>query len=404
MEFGPISRALMRNKLGVALIVTQIAFTMTVIINAVFIINERSQLMARPSGMDEANQFFLASIGYGENFQEELTVQDDLALLKALPGIVNASVVNSVPLSGSGSGTSLQLTDDNSQPDIFAAIYRTDENVIETMGLELIAGKNFTSSDMQTRTQEQKTTATKTIISAALAQELFPEDSINDAVGKTVYFPGSIPVQIIGVAQQLQAPWQDSFNVENSMIVPENVIDGFSIYLIRTEPGERDRLMAEVEERLAASPHSRIIRNLQSLEKTRIESYRIDNAMSTMLWVIVATLMFITSMGIVGLAVFGINKRRKQIGTRRALGATQVDILRYFMLENLFVTLIGVSLGAVLTVGFSIALTTNFNMPTLSWYYTPLGMLGLLLLGQLAVLGPASGAARTQPAVATRAT
>ncbi|MFT4863593.1 MAG: putative ABC transport system permease protein [Pseudohongiellaceae bacterium] len=404
MEFGPIFRALMRNKLGVVLIAVQIAFTMTVIINAVFIINERSRLMARPSGMDEANQFFLFSIGYGENFQEELTVQDDLAMLKALPGIVNASVVNSVPLSGSGSGTALQLTDDDSQPDIFAAIYRTDENVVDTMGLELIAGENFSPSDMRTRTQDQKTTATKTIITTSLAQELFPDDSINDAVGKTVYMPGSIPVQIIGVVEQLQAPWQDSFNVENSMIVPENVTDGFSIYLVRTEPGERDRLMADVEERLAASPHSRIIRELQSLEKTRIESYRIDNAMSTILWIIVATLIFITSMGIVGLAVFGINKRRKQIGTRRALGATQVDILRYFMLENLFVTLIGVSFGAVLTVGFSIALTTNFNMPTLSWYYIPTGMVALLFLGQLAVLGPSSGAARTQPAIATRAT
>lgn len=100
----------------------------------------------------------------------------------------------------------------------------------------------------------------------------------------------------------------------------------------------------------------------------------------------------------------GINKRRKQIGTRRGLGATQVDILRYFAFETLFATLIEVSLGAVLTVGFSIALTINFTMPTLSWYYTPLGMLGLSLLEQPAVLGPTSGAARTQPAVATRAT
>ncbi len=404
MEFGPILRALTRNKLGVALIAVQIAFTMTVIINAVFIINERSQLMARPSGMDEANQFFLSSIGYGEIFQEELTVQDDLTMLRAMPGVVNASVVNAVPLSGSGSGTALQLTDDESQPDIFSAIYRTDENVINTMGLELVAGENFNPSDMHTRTQGEKTTATKTIITVALAKELFPDASANETVGKTVYFPGSIPVQIIGVVEQLQAPWQDSFNVENSMIVPENVVDGYSIYLIRTEPGERDRLMAEVEDRLAASPHSRIVRNLQSLEKTRIESYRIDNAMSTMLWFIVAILIFITSMGIIGLAVFGINKRRKQIGTRRALGATQIDILRYFMLENLFVTSIGVSVGAVLTVGFSIALTTNFNMPVLNWYYIPIGMLALLLLGQLAVLGPASGAARTQPAIATRST
>jgi len=404
MEFGPILRALMRNKLGVILITLQIAFTMTVIINAVFIINERSRLMARPSGLDEANQFFLFSIGYGSEYSEELTVREDLEMMHSLPGVVSASVINAVPLSSSGEGSSARTADDESQPEIFAAIYRSDENVTKTLGLDLIAGEDFKPGDMLTRPQGQKTKATQTIITAALAEELFPDTTINDTVGRTIYLPGSVPMQIIGIVKQLQRPWLGSNSIENSMIVTENVTDGFSIYLVRTEPGERDRLMAEIEEQLVAMPPTRIIRGLQTLEKTRIESYRVDNALSTMLWVIVGTLTFITSMGIVGHAVFGINKRRKQIGTRRALGAAQIDILRYFMLENFLVTSIGVVTGAVLTAGFSIALTTNFNMPALSWYYIPAGMLALLCLGQLAVLGPSSGAARTQPAIATRST
>jgi putative ABC transport system permease protein len=68
----------------------------------------------------------------------------------------------------------------------------------------------------------------------------------------------------------------------------------------------------------------------------------------------------------------------------------------------LFISGIGVVIGAVLTIGFSIVLTTNFNMPTMAWYYTPVGMLALIVIGQLAVLGPAAGAARIQPAIATR--
>ena len=100
--------------------------------------------------------------------------------------------------------------------------------------------------------------------------------------------------------------------------------------------------------------------------------------------------------------MFGINRRRKQIGTRRALGATRLQILRYFMVENFLVSGIGVALGAVLTIGFSILLTSSFNMPVMAWYYTPLGMLALLVIGQIAVLGPSSGAARTEPAIATR--
>ena len=65
MEIGPILRALTRNKLGVVLIALQIAFTMTVMVNAVFIINERSAAMARPSGLDEPNMFYLSSTVFG---------------------------------------------------------------------------------------------------------------------------------------------------------------------------------------------------------------------------------------------------------------------------------------------------------------------------------------------------
>ncbi len=403
MEIGPILRALTRNKLGVLLIVLQVAFTMTVIVNSIFIINERSRLMARPSGMDEANQFYLTSIGYGPDFNESVVMRDDLTMLRSLNGVASASVVNSIPLSGSGSGTGLQVTPDESAPSIFAAIYRTDEKVISTMGLELIAGENFTESDMQFRTSEEQSLSNKTIISSSLARRLFSDITVNEVVGKTVYMPGDMPLQVIGIVETLQSPWQNNDDdAGNTMIVPETVTRGASIYLVRTEPGQRDRLMIEVEERLVASPHSRVIRNLDSLEDVRREFYTADKAMSTILWAVVATLVFITSMGIVGLAVFGINKRRKQIGTRRALGATQFDILRYFMLENLLITSLGVSAGAVLTLAFSIMLTTNFNMPAMAWYYIPTSMLALMVLGQIAVLGPSSNAARIQPAIATR--
>lgn len=402
METGPIIRALMRNKLGVLLIALQIAFTMTVVINAVFIINERSRLMARPSGMEEANLFYLSSIGFGNDFNEAVTVADDLALLRGTPGIINASVVNAIPVSGSGSSTGVQLVRDPTQPSVGVAHYRADAQVIDTMNLNLVAGTGFSEVDMQWRGPDDASTASKTVITAALAQELFPDRTLNDVIGAELFIPGRDMVQVTGIVERLQAPWPESTLVERSLIIPEISIDGYTQYLIRTAPGERDRLMAEVEEMLVASNGGRIIRELRSLEQTREESYRVDSAMSSILRVVIVTLVFITSMGIVGLAVFGINKRRKQIGTRRALGATRLEILRYFMLENLFITGAGVLVGAVLTIALSISLTTNFNMPAMAWYYTPIGMLALILVGQVAVFGPSSGASRIEPAIATR--
>lgn len=402
MEIGPILRAMTRNKLGVVLIALQIAFTMTVVINAVFIINERSRLMARPSGIEESNMFFLRSTGFGDEFNEEVAVADDMALLRQTPGIVNASITNAVPLTNSGSGTAVRLSTDESVPAMFTAIYRVDEQIIDTMNLELVAGTNFSANDMRIISRNGNGQAEKTIISETFANDLFPELVTNEVVGKIIYMPGQEAVEIIGVVRKLQAPWTQNNAIERSMLVPINIIDGSSLYLIRTEPGELNRLMIETEEMLVANNDNRIIRSMMSLAEAREESYLIDDAMSKILWVVIFALIFITSMGIVGLAVFGINRRRKQIGTRRALGATRMQILRHFMTENFLITTVGVSLGAIMTIAFSIVLTMSFNMPTMAWYYTPVGMLMLILVGQLAVFGPSNGAARIEPAIATR--
>lgn len=402
MEFGPILRALLRNKLGVILIAVQIAFTMTVIVNAIYIINQRGELMSRPSGTDESNLFYIRSIGFGENFNEELTVADDLARLRQMPGIVDATVINTVPVSNSGSSSGFSLEPGALESIVPSAIYRADHRSLNTMGLELITGVDFTEADVLTRAQSSNTDADTVIITQALAEELFPEGGAQAAVGQSIYTPSQQAIRIIGVVRQLQAPWTLWPDIENSVISPEIVIDGSSLYLIRTEPGEQDRLMPAVEEMLAASNQQRILRQLRTMSDTREESYRIDSVMTRILSVVIVTLVFITAMGIVGLAVFSINRRRKQIGTRRALGATQGSILRHFLLENAIISGIGVIAGAILTIAFNIFLVQTFNMPRIGWYYVPAGMLALLLVGQLAVVGPSRAASRITPALATR--
>lgn len=401
MALGPILRAMARNTLGVGLIAVQIAFTLTVIINAIFIINERSRLMARPSGLDEDNLFYLNSIGFGEGYNERVVIEQDLARLRQLPGVVEATVVNAIPLSGSGSSTGVSRQPGLDQPMSPAAVYQVDASAVAAMGLEVVAGRDLTPEEMAYRDPLDPRESEGALISAALARDVF-DLSPQEAVGQIMYVVGEVPVRVTGVVARLQAPWPEFDDVENAMMVPEITLDGTTIYLIRTAPGERDRLMAEVEELLASSGDERIVRNLRSLTETREESYRVDSVMANVLLVVVGILVFITAMGIVGLAVFSINRRRRQIGTRRALGATQGDILRHFMAENLMISGLGVALGGVLSVSFNILLVQVFNLPRMDWYYTPLGMLALVLVGQLAVLGPSRRAAAISPAEATR--
>ena len=71
MEIRPILSALMRSKVAMILIGLQVALTLAIVCNALFIINERLAHMARPSGMNEADTFWFGSNGFGGGETQE---------------------------------------------------------------------------------------------------------------------------------------------------------------------------------------------------------------------------------------------------------------------------------------------------------------------------------------------
>lgn len=403
MEFGPIWRAMMRNKSGYVLIALQIAVTMAIMVNAIAIIQERSQLMARPSGIDEDNIFHLTSMVFAPDLDQKALIDEDLDVLRSTPGVIDAINTQSVPLSGSGWSMSLQheAGDDLDGPG--TAIYFTDDHAIDTYGLNLIAGRNFDAQEIVWNDPAVNSWPPLGIISRALASVLFPDDEPADAVGRTVYIDQNEPVQIVGVVDRLQAPWNSWSSVEQSMLVPMKREGTITLYVVRAEPGMKDQLMPQIEEALAVSSRGRIIDSVRTMGDTRKRSYLQDASMIKMLTFITVLLTAITGLGIVGLASFSVSRRTRQIGTRRALGATRSAILRYFMVENFLVSAVGVGAGAILAVGLNIAMVSMFDMAPMAWYIVPVAMVALWLVGQIAVAGPARRATMVPPAVATRA-
>jgi putative ABC transport system permease protein len=401
MQIRPILSALSRNKTGAILIALQIALTMTIIVNAVSMIQERQGQMERPSGLDEANTFTLSYMGFAEDYNERVQKITDLEYIRSLPGVVDAIASNAVPLTGSGWSMSLATETGSDVDGVGTAIYFTDEHAIDAFGVKLIAGRNFTADEITWREGTANDWPGIGMITKSLANDLFDGDW-ESAIGQTVYINENQPVNIIGIIEQLQAPWNGWGGVERTTIFPTYTLFDNGRYFIRTEAGERDRLMTEIEEGLMANYKGRLIRNVRSMEEVRERSYRSHNGMNTILTTLIICLTVITALGIVGLASFSVNRRKKQIGTRRALGARKSDIMQYFMVENFLITSVGVIIGAGLSVGLNILLVDALNIPPISWYYIPAGMLVLWFIGQLAVYGPARRACGIPPALATR--
>ena len=106
-DIGPIFRALLHNKLGALLIALQIALTLAIVTNAAFIIQQRSADIARPTGLDEPNTGIFYTTLFDMNLDQMQVMRDDLEALRAIPGVVAAIPINSVPASGSGWGEDL---------------------------------------------------------------------------------------------------------------------------------------------------------------------------------------------------------------------------------------------------------------------------------------------------------
>jgi putative ABC transport system permease protein len=401
-DLGPIFRTLLRNRLGALLIALQIALTLAVVTNAAFIISQRAADVARPSGLDEANTAIFVTNLFDTGVDQRQLYRDDLEALRTIPGMAAAVSIQSVPISGSGWGedfyTTPEMTSDES---INFGMFMVDEHGLDTLDLQLLAGRNFRPEEMIVRSLENMEFPRVAIVSKALADTLFPD---GNALGQTVFDEpnGEKPIEIIGIYDHMQNAWPHSDNVDRTALIPAYAMfGGQMMYLVRSEPGQRDAVMAAGEEYLAGN-RSRIVEFVRSYEEQKERTYGGDIAMIKLMSAVIAALTVVTGLGIVGLAWFSVAQRRKQIGTRRALGATRFDIVRYFMVENWLISTAGLVMGVAAAFALNWFLDTEYSTGRMPLWYLPAGMAALWLLGQLAVLLPARRAASIPPALATR--
>jgi len=176
------------------------------------------------------------------------------------------------------------------------------------------------------------------------------------------------------------------------------------VYLLRADPAQLPQVLRDARAAMATIAPDAVLdsKASQIIGSLRENYFRQDRVMAGILVGVIAALLLVTALGIVGLASFWVQQRRRQIGIRRALGATRGDILRYFQTENFLIVTGGIALGMLLAFGLNLLLMQHYELPRLPLYYLPVSALVLWGLGQFAVLGPALRAAAVPPVVATR--
>jgi putative ABC transport system permease protein len=407
MEIRPILSTLSRHKTAAALIVLEIALSCAIICNALFIVSQRLETLNLASGIDDDRLIEIGLSGIGQQTDGDARTAEDLASLRAVPGVERVAITNQLPFQNGSWNTSLSLSAEQEVPTLNATQYMVGEGTLATMGLKLVAGRDFNadeykSSEVLNKVEDVSGLSSAIILSKPAADKLFPDGG---AVGRTVYM-ANIPLTIVGVVDTLLRPNMQSNNRTYSVVFPirMNFANG-GRYLIRvTEPARRAEVLEQALATLDKNDPNRLVWRKLTFEQGRADYFANDRDMVGLLLIVCGLLLLVTALGIVGLASFWVQQRTKQIGIRRALGATRGQILRYFQTENFLLASIGIVVGMLLAYLLNQWLMGRYELPRLPLPYLPVGAAALWLLGQLAVFGPARRAAAIPPAVATRST
>lgn len=401
MEIGPIFRAMARNRTKVALLVLEVAVTTAIVLNCVALILDQRARIGRDSGIDEANLISVAIRPWGaeyadDGFRADL-VRRDVVALAAVPGVVAATAIRPTPLQGGGSSSQFKALGAPDSARVRAPVYTADPAVLATLGLELVEGRNLEETDVPAADGSQ---ILNCLVTRDFADAVWPGES---PIGKLIDSGSEeYPDVVVGVVARMVTPYGGGPMESRIVIYPGRPSsDSQMSYLVRVEPGERDRVFAALDETLLATQSERQV-TVRTLEAIKAGGYSLNVFLSKVLAILMALLLAVTALGIYGTTSFSVTQRTKQIGTRRALGAGRGEILRHFLVENTLIAAMGMALGLIGAFALNVVLVTQFAGGKLSPTLTVAGLLLIWAVGVASTILPARRASRLSPALATR--
>jgi putative ABC transport system permease protein len=411
MNIGPILRAMKHNRTRVFLLVLEIAMTLAIVTNCVNVIIAERAKMHRPSGFDDENILWVGTRPFTPEFREsstiDMTSDADIRAIQSIPGVKAVANTHFQLWEGGGSSTGVKPVDGGQrQP---TQQYYATKDIFQALGSRIIAGRGFREGDHGIGTQPDPVRVT--VISKTMADALFPDGR---AVGKTITRASDSgeavgdPMQVIGVVETFFNPFgynPDTWRglADRAIFMPARVGSYRSgiRYLVRTEPGMMPSVMGAIEKKLVAVNPGRVVDFAPTPEKKARWFASARLTVGVMTGVIIA-LVFVTALGILGITALSVSERTKQIGTRRALGATRGDILRHFLVENWMTTTAGLLIGVGAAYALNFMLVSHVTDVKMPWQLVAIGMLLLWINGIIATLPPALRAARVPPSIATR--
>jgi len=400
MEIRPILASLHKHRIPALLIVLEIALACAVLCNAIFIIAQCLTDSRSSNAIDERNISVIHIGGLDPQHGADSVVRD-LAALRAIAGVKAVAAINALPL-----GPDASFNGYTSKPDgdsqVNTSQYLITRGAEQVLGLKLLQGRFFSDEEYAQAVllPTHQPSSHVVLVNESDARRLWPGQS---ALGRQIY-SGGVSWTVIGVLADVLAQDPEFSGVSgkySSAFFPLRPGTDVNHYILRSAPEDRDRVLRDAMQVLGKLEPGAVLEP-KTYTDIRTDYFAGSRTMAWMLAMVCVVMLAVTALGIVGLTSFWVGQRRRQIGIRRAVGASRAHILHYFQTENFLLSTAGVVLGSVFAFAINIYLMRYFEVARMPWYYLGGGAVVLWLLGQSSVLWPALRAAAVPPVVATR--